>query len=313
MSKILITGANGFIGQHLIQHSNLNKSALILLTRRKINRPLPPGAANIIVDLNDLDKCKAALSSHQIDTVIHLAASVHQNQTSTIITDDLKQININFTSNLAKMCINQGLKRFIFMSSIGVHGFNSHSMAINETQTFEPQNAYTKSKVLAEESLNKIFLSQSNCKLNIIRPPMVYGPNSLGSFRLLIKALQLHLPLPFKNVHNQKSFISINNLTDFIIRLLETEALGNEVFTVADKEIISTSELIQILKMHLNSKTYSYACPQSLIKIFFHLLHKENLYQSLYGNSAIDTSKAKKLLNWEAPFDFSDEIGKSLR
>lgn len=313
MSKILITGANGFIGQNLIKHPFFQNKNLLVLTRKPLITN-QPNIENVVLDLHqDIAVYSELIRQYDVETIIHLAASVHSSQYLNEMDEQVKQINIQAPLNLAAAAIENQIKKFIFMSTIGVHGSEDNNQAISENTPFAPTNAYTQSKALAETNLQQLFTQNQHTKLHIIRPPMVYGPNSLGSFRMLIKALQWNLPVPFKHIHNQKSFISINNLTDFITRILQVDLMQHETFVIADKECISTTELITILKTALNSKTWNYALPPAVLKTLLQITKKENLYYSLYGNSVINTQKAKDLLNWEAPYRFQNEITNSLR
>ena len=290
MTKILVTGASGFVGRYLVNH--LSKTdEVIACVREKSN--LLPSSVQQIVGNNFFD---IALPK-DTDVIVHLAGIAHNKNNSV---DEFKKINVDGTLELARKALEANIKRFIFISSIGVNGNSTHGKAFTEQDTPNPTNDYTKSKYEAEKALAKLF-ENTNIDLVIIRPPLIYAHDAPGNFSKLLMLIKLGQFLPFGCTHNQRSFIVIENLVSFITACIYHDTKINETFLIADDEVISTKQLIQCLSSGMGKSMILLPVPTKLLSTLADVTGKVSIFEQLYGNLQIDNRKAKKFFNWHPP------------
>ncbi|MEN8358239.1 NAD-dependent epimerase/dehydratase family protein [Acinetobacter towneri] len=292
--KILITGATGFVGAALVQKINSLYDIIALV--RAQNSLLPLTVQQLVA--NNIFKAKLP---SDIDVIIHLAGRAHilNDQTIDPLTE-FRKVNVEGTLQLARQALEKKVKRFIFMSSIGVNGSVTKQQPFTEDAAPQPHADYALSKLEAEEALKKLFAG-SDTELVIIRPPLVYAAHAPGNFARLLKLVATNLPLPFARTQNKRSFVALENLVDFIQTCIEHPNAANQTFLVADQESISTGELVQYLKEGMGKKARFIYLPQPLMKLGAACIGKSKLYEQLFESLEVDTSKAQKLLGWIAP------------
>lgn len=294
--NILVTGVSGFVGQELIQHLyQMENFSLTVLSRRIVNT-LPQEIKQLIgEDIFSLQW------SDEIDVVIHLAGRAHiLNEQTTDPLTEFRKVNVEGTLQLARQALDKKVKRFIFMSSIGVNGSVTTQEPFTEDALPQPHADYAVSKLEAEEELKKLF-SDSDTELVIIRPPLVYAAHAPGNFARLLKLVTTNLPLPFVGTKNKRSFVALENLVDFIQTCIEHPNAANQTFLVADQTSISTRELVQYLKQGMGKPARFIYLPQPIMKLGAACIGKSKLYEQLFESLEVDTSKAQNLLGWKAP------------
>lgn len=288
--SVLVTGATGFVGRYLV--NDLSKTdEVIACVREKSN--LLPSSVQQIVGNNFFD---IALSK-DTDVIVHLAGIAHNKNNSV---DEFKKINVDGTLELARKALEVNIKRFIFVSSIGVNGNSTHGKAFTEQDTPNPTNDYTKSKYEAEKALAKLF-ENTNIDLVIIRPPLIYAHDAPGNFSKLLMLIKLGQFLPFGCTNNQRSFIAIENLVSFITACIYHDTKINETFLIADDEVISTKQLIQCVSSGMGKSMILLPVPTKLLSMLADATGKVSIFEQLYGNLEIDNRKAKKFFNWHPP------------
>ena len=292
--RVLITGATGFLALALIERVNSLYDTVALI--RTHNNFLSVNiqqlvAANIFeADLPD-----------NLDVIIHLAGRAHiLNEQTTDPLSEFRKVNVEGTLQLARQALDKKVKRFIFMSSIGVNGSVTSEKAFTEDALPQPHADYAVSKLEAEQELKKLFAG-SDTELVIIRPPLVYAAHAPGNFARLLKLVASNLPLPFAGTQNKRSFVALENLVDFIQTCIEHPNAANQTFLVADQTPISTRELVQYLKQGMGKPARFIYIPQSLMKLGAACIGKSKLYEQLFESLEVDTTKAQKLLGWTAP------------
>ena len=198
------------------------------------------------------------------------------------------------------------------MSSIGVCGSETTTQ-FNEKSPTNPKTLYAKSKLEAEEYLLSLA-KESKTKLIIIRPPMIIGPGAPGNFDKLVNAINRNLPLPLGSVDfNKKSFLSISNLNDFIYRCLSIKYFKNDLFLLADSQYYSTSYFIELLCHSMKKKNILFPFPPSLLKKLLQIIGKKELSIKLLSNLQIDSSHARKSLDWNPPISTETELEKCFK
>lgn len=292
--KLLITGATGFVGSALIERVNSSYDTLALVrTHNNVWSPnIQQFVANNIFEVDFPDN---------IDVIIHLAGRAHiLNEQTTDPLSEFRKVNVDGTLQLARQALDKKVKRFIFMSSIGVNGSITLQQPFTEDAIPQPHADYAVSKSEAEQELKKLFAG-SDTELVIIRPPLVYAAHAPGNFARLLKLVASNLPLPFAGTNNKRSFVALENLVDFIQTCIQHPNAANQTFLVADQTSISTRELVQYLKQGMGKPVRFIYIPQPLMKLGAVCIGKSKLYEQLFESLEVDTTKAQKLLCWTAP------------
>lgn len=288
--KILVTGSTGFIGATLLD--KLTAFDVSVLNRKN-------GKNTINHSLEDFLTADCIKSKY--DIAIHLAGIAHRNASF----DELSTINVQATCAMAKQLANQGMKRFIFISSIGVHGSSTSNEPFNEKSDINPHNDYAVSKYHAEVELTKLA-KELNFELVIIRPPLVYGISAPGNFKKLYKLASTGIPLPLGLVRNARSFISVDNLCQFILLAMQHPRAANQSFVVSENPSISSLQLIKAIWKSKNIRSFVIPIPVTLLTGGLNILGLNSIANQLFGNLEVDSTKARNLLGWQPTESFQD-------
>ena len=310
--KVFITGATGFVGRALVSEL-ISSDVEIVATVRHRTAELPERVRQIVCDdLSQLSETNSLIDIlSDVDIVIHTAARAHVMRDS--ISDPLneyRKMNVTATKELARQAAEAGVKRFIFVSSVKVNGEStSHNQMFSETDEPQPVDDYSLSKLEAEQALIDMR-KVSPMKVVIIRSPLVYGPGVKANFANVIKLINKGWSLPFGRVHNKRSMIAIDNLIAFIKLCMSHPAAANELFLIADKEDISTTALLKNIAKAYGVKSILLPIPVALMSGLAKLLGKQDLADRLFGNLQIDTSKARRILNWSPVITMDEQLEK---
>ncbi len=305
MSKsILITGATGFIGNHLLSELE-QKNHRIVIALRKPSTSNSNHKTTVVGEIDNSTPWKTALEN--IDVVIHLAARAHILQESVTNPEaQFDRVNAEGTINLVKQCIEAEVKHFIFLSSIGAVTTLSDTI-INESSPCNPDTPYGKSKLKAEKALEELC-QNSSMNYTILRPTLVYGANNPGNMERLLKLVAKGLPLPLGGVNNSRSLVYVGNLVDAIIPCINHPNAKNQTFIVSDGEDLSTPELIRRIGKAMNKTPLLLPIPSSVIRIGTKLLGKGEVGDRLLGSLQVDSSKIRETLNWQPPYTVDEGL-----
>ena len=311
--NILVTGANGFVGQSLVNNLLNNTKHKVVASVRKIPSRKLSYEYRIINNLED----KPTLTNvfKDIDVVIHTAARVHvMDDKSVDPLMEFRKINVEGTLNLAQQAIKAGVKRFIFISSIKVNGEGTElGKPYTEDSKPNPIDPYGISKYEAEQGLLALAETTS-LEVVIIRPTLVYGENVKGNFHSLMKWTYKGIPLPIGGIkHNLRSLVSVDNLVDFIVTCIEHKDAKNEIFLISDDDDISTADLLEEIAKGLGVKNRAVNIPSKLINTAASAIGKSGVAQRLSGSLQVDISKAKTLLGWHPKYSTSESIQKTAK
>ncbi|PKF63056.1 UDP-glucose 4-epimerase [Psychromonas sp. psych-6C06] len=295
--KILITGASGFIGTALLNRYPDKKFRKVLRAMNGRNS-LDTFHINSVNDNTDWSG-----AFNDVDVVIHLAGLAHSNS----YTDSkYADVNTNGTIHLASEAERGGVKRFIFVSSIGVIGNKTIGNEVfSEDSIPAPQSSYAKSKYIAEQRLLDIA-SKSNMEVVVIRPVLVYGKNAPGNFRKLVNLVNKVPMLPFALCDNKRSFISVDNLADFISVCIEHPKAKNEIFCISDGVDVSIKEFTNGIAKGLEKPLIQLPVPSFVFSLLGKVSGKKEQIEQLTGDLQVDSSKARELLGWKPPFTMAD-------
>lgn len=310
MSKILVTGAGGFIGKAVSQR--LFKDYSVRLASRYLNvaRPNDLSVDTVLSpDLGSNGNWTEALK--EVNVVIHLAALAHltNNPKANPLTE-FRRINAEGTLELARQAVSIGVKRFVFVSSIGVNG-NENSIPFTEVDIPDPIEPYAVSKLEAEDGLRQIA-NRSNMGVVIIRPPLVYGSNAPGNFGSLLRWVKSGVPLPLGAINNKRSFVALDNLVDLIITCLDHPAAANQTFLAGDGEDLSTTELLKRVALALGKPSRLIPVSVGVLQWTASILGKKAMMQRLCGSLQVDISKARNVLGWTPPITVEEGLRRAV-
>jgi len=283
MTKILITGANSFVGTNFRKFSKFKDTEEISLYT---NKP------------EDIDYSK-------FDVVLHLAAIVHQ--TKKIPDTTYFTINRDLCLQVAEQAKKAGIKQFVFLSSLKVYGeYIPDSELRCEGSKCFPDDAYGKSKYEAEIGLRK--LEDADFTISIIRPPLVYGVGVKANMFNLVRLVESFPILPFININNKRNIIYIENLVGFIERIIVNGASG--IFIAKDEGALSTTELVGFLSKYLGRRVILFKLPDLIIRICKYL--KPGIFTRLYGSLEFDNCKTLNQLKYSPKYSSEEGIKKWL-
>jgi len=292
--NILVTGAAGFVGSALC--TELLALGHDVYAHVRPGSTWPCGTTPVACNLEALPAAFEGLAG--IDVVVHLAGRAHKlGDTAADPLQAFMSVNRDATVALAKAADAAGVKRFLFISSIGVHGNLTGDQPFTEHSPFAPAADYAQSKMQAEIQLVELLKTRT-MELVRIRPPLVYGAQAPGNFRKLLKMTSLGLPLPFGGVRNQRSLISLSNLVSIIALCTTHPNAANEDFVVSDGSRLSIAEISRALGRGLGRTPPMIWVPSILLRGAFSLSGKRSIYEQLFLSLVVDSSKSERLLGW---------------
>ena len=252
--RILITGSNGYIAQSL--YKSLQETYNVQCISLRSNQWLQESFSNYAV-------------------IIHTAGIAHVTHKEKDL-NVYDEINHKLTSAVAIKAKQEGVKQFIFLSSILVYGESRPTISfIDKTTEPSPTTPYGKSKLKAEKAL--LNLKDITFKVAILRLPMVYGPKSKGNYSSLSRFAKKS-PI-FIRVKNKRSIIYVEHLTEFIHELIKNEYEG--IYFPQNKEAVSTAQLIKAIRDAHDKKTLILPCPYWVLKGLM-LMHP--MFKKVFGS-----------------------------
>lgn len=304
MNTVLLTGSTGFVGSALLAElKKLPDFRVVSAVRSAV-----VSVSDDVVVVGNIDGTTDYSSAlNGVDVMVHAAARAHIMRDE--VSDPLaeyRKVNVEGTLNLAKQAVAADVKRFIFISSIGVHGLNS-SRPFKETDIEAPHDAYAISKCEAEQGLRKLA-TETGLEVVIIRPPLVYGGAAPGNFRSLINLANKSVPLPFGAVNNHRSMVYVGNLVSFIIHCIQHPMAANQTFLVSDGEDVSLRNLVTYIRLCFGRSPRLLPVPVGLFKLAGALTGKRGVVDRLVGDLQVDSSKARSLLGWAPPYTVEQGI-----
>ena len=306
--RVLVTGANGFVGRAVVGALRARAITVVAVGRRQ-----PEIAADATVVIDNYDSrtdWRAAL--RDVDAVVHLAGRTHSldlrapGAAATYI-----ETNVGASVQLATQAIAAGVTRFVFMSSIKVNG-EAHLGSAASTPRYAgndtpaPRDHYGRSKWQAEQRL--IALAQNHrLALTILRPPLVYGPHQRGNLRWLVDWIAHSRPLPFASVNNLRSLIYVHNLADAVVAALAADSPSARIFTLADVDI-ATPDLVRAFAQALGVRPHLWPIPPQLLLGATALVRRTDIAERLLGSLLVDSAAACAELGWSPRVAFAPAL-----
>lgn len=309
-TSILLTGATGFVGQGILKQALLQSIDVLCISRKamQIISGTTGNMGNIVMpELAANTDWSAALSG--VSSVIHCAARVHVMQESSA--DPLalfRLVNVVATLNLARQAAQAGVRQFIFISSVKVNGEQTTpGQPYTEDSSPQPEDAYGISKYEAELALLELGRN-TGMAITIIRPPLVYGPGVRANFLSLLQSVRRGIPLPLGSIHNQRSFIYLDNLVSLVLCCLDNPKASNQVFLASDGHDLSTTELLQACATALGVPSRLIPFPAKLLSLAASLIGKKSMADRLCQSLQVDISKTKQVLDWVPPYTIAQGL-----
>ena len=281
---LMITGASGFIGSNFIERY-----------KDKYN----------IIPVDLLKIKPEEIDFRGVDTVLHLAALVHQMKGAP--REKYFEVNTELTRRVAEEAKKQGVRHFVFYSTVKVYGYDgdlyNHNIILNEESECKPMNdPYGESKWEAEKILRR--LEDDNFKIGIIRPPMVYGKGVKGNMESLIKLVKMLPILPFNYDKNRRSLVNIENLMYLTALVIDKEASG--VFLPLDEKNISLKEIVEGIEKAYNLKRINIPMIQPIFWLLTKL--KPNIMVRLFGTLQFDNKLTREKLGYIPKLKYVERI-----
>lgn len=250
MTKILLTGSSGFVGSNLFDalHQDFELFGLDITKNGK----LPENRVYGWDVLSDLPA---------VDVIIHLAGKAHDT-TNTAEEKEYFEVNLNLTQKIFDYFLQSKAKKFIFFSTVKAVA-DSVEGILNEETTPNPKTAYGKSKLAAEQYINRQPIPDDKL-VYILRPCMIHGPGNKGNLNLLYSIVKKGIPWPLGAFQNLRSFTSVENLSYIVVKLIKGQ-IASGVYQIGDDEPISTNELINLIAKALDRKPKVWSMPKWII------------------------------------------------
>jgi nucleoside-diphosphate-sugar epimerase len=301
-SSILVTGATGFVGHAVVNELAKRGRAVLAGVRQGSSDVFFKAAASVetvsLGDLSDEPDFRDVFSS--IDTVVHCAARAHvMNERGTDLLSTYRKHNTQATLNLARQAAMAGVRRFVFISTIKVNGEQtSLGLPFTEGDVLAASDPYGFSKLEAEQGLLELA-KESTMDVVIIRPVLVYGKGVKGNFATMIRLVNSGIPLPFGQIANKRSLVSLDNLVDLIITCIDHPKAVNQVFLAGDGDDVSTTQLLRQLAQAMGKPSRLVRVPLFVLAMLAAMFGKRAAVQRSLGSLQVDISKSRTVLGWQ--------------
>ncbi len=300
MIRVLVTGADGFIGRavcialaegghHVVAGT---RSGRVVASARENRR---------LGDLGHPEGMERWVSN--IDAIVHLAARVHiMTEKSSDPLAEYRRVNVEGTRYLAEAAEREGVRRLVFLSTAKVNGDATTGRPFSGADLPNPQDSYGKSKWEAEQLLAEIG-SRGRLETVVLRVPLVYGPGVRANFLSLLRLCDTHFPLPFGAItDNRRSLIYVGNLASAIAKALQHPNAAGKTFLVSDGAAVSTAELVRTMRAALERPARLLSISPGLLRLTLSLVGKAAVADRLTGSLEIDNGAIVKALGWHAPW-----------
>lgn len=306
MSRVAVTGANGFVGSALVE--TLVRGGV---QARGLVRSASQRGQVTIGDIHGQTDWGAALQG--VDVVIHCAARVHvmvESEREPIAA--FRRINTDGSRRLAEEAARMGVQRIVYVSSIKVYG-ETTPMTPRGPEHFRfddapsPVDPYGVSKWEAEQAIMEVA-DRTGLEFVIVRPPLVYGPGVGGNFARLVQLVRRGVPIPFGRVRNYRSLVARQNLVDLLAKCASHPCAPGRVFLVSDDEDVSTPDLVRRIASAMGQPSRLIPVPVWFLRTIGRLTGRSAEVERLLDSLTVDIQATRDILGWDPPVTLDEGI-----
>jgi nucleoside-diphosphate-sugar epimerase len=304
VSRILVTGATGFVGRAVVAALTAEGEEVHAAVRHAPEPPFPPGVA--VARHGDLaEPVDWAPLLAGIDFVVHLAGIAHAGPG--IAEEHYDRVNHRATAALADAARAVGVSRAVFISSIRAQTGPAADHVVSEADEPRPTDPYGRSKLAAERAV-----ARSGVPFTILRPVLVYGPGVKGNLRALMRLAALPIPLPFGALTARRSLVSLANLAGAITFVLRHDARAGETYVVADPAPLTLAEIVTALRRGLGRKPGLVAVPPAVLRVALGAIGRGANWEQINGALVADAGKLMAA-GWRADADTAGALAEMMR
>ncbi len=314
--RVLITGASGFVGYHLIEAALRHGLEVFAAVRKssQVDHLKHFDIQYTSLDFTSVDALQKDLEEKHYHYIIHAAGT-----TKAPTQEAYNLVNASYTANLAAAAHKVGVKKFLFISSLAALGPAVPNAVITERQPPNPITSYGMSKLVAEKQLD--IFKMAGLPLTVLRPTAVYGPREKDIF-IIFKTFKKGLEPYIGNKPQQLSFVYGPDLAETAVQLLFSPY--NEAFNISDGKVYDRYALANIFKSVFKNKTLKIHIPLFIVRIIATLseklakkgstpaLNREKLAELTATNWACSIDKLKAAINYEPKYDLDKGLTESL-
>jgi nucleoside-diphosphate-sugar epimerase len=307
-NTVLVTGANGFVGQALC-------AALVAAGRdvRMAVRAPQPGLPDTVTvgEIGPTTDWGPAL--YGVRNVVHLAARTHVlRETAADPLAEFRRINVSGSERLARQAAARGARRIVFLSSVKVNGESTATRPFTEDDAPRPEDAYGRSKLEAEQKLARVA-AETGLEVVVLRPPLVYGPGVKGNFLRLMQFVARGVPLPLGAIGNRRSLVYVGNLADAIVQAIDAPGATGATYLVSDGEDVSTPDLVRGLARALGVTARLPSLPLAALSFIAAVAGKREELARLAGSLQVDGSRIRRELSWRPRYTLAQGLAETAR
>ncbi|PTN33320.1 SDR family oxidoreductase [Desulfonatronum sp. SC1] len=310
--RILVTGANGFVGRALCSALRDQGHAVraAVRTRSVLDDALPLKSEGVsdedVVEVGDIDgetDWSDALTGVQV--VVHLAGRAHRIQDKAKALSAYRVVNLDGTENMTRQAVKSGVGRVVFVSSIKVNGEQTHGRPFTEDDPPGPEDPYGITKWEAEQVLAEASAA-TGLEVTILRPPLVHGPGVKGNLLRLMDGIRQGRTLPLGAVRNKRSMLGLENLCSALSLCVAHSTTGT--YLLADAETISSRDLVQILAEGMDRKAKLFSVPVAWMEVAAKFAGRQSEFRRLTGSLEVDAGKIRRELGWAPTKSLEDGL-----
>jgi nucleoside-diphosphate-sugar epimerase len=304
---VLVTGASGFIGRALVAELHARGRQVMAAVRT----PSSDGNERVVGEIGPETDWSGIMRG--VEVIVHAAGRAHVPRGAAHdVLSEFRRVNVEGSRRLALQAAECGAKRIVFISSIGVMGNDTDGRApFSVDDAPAPKEHYAVSKLEAEIALREVA-DQANIEVVVVRPPLVYGARAPGNFTRLLRLIRSGWPLPFGAVENCRSFVSLENLVDLLIRCADAPAAAGQTFLVADGQDISTPELLRKLAAAMGQPLRLIPVPMYVLRLAGRVAGRRDELQRLIGSLRINIRHTCETLDWIPPLDLEESLRRAV-
>jgi nucleoside-diphosphate-sugar epimerase len=293
-ARVLVTGASGFVGRHLVPY--LAKRGFEVFAAAREPKEIQAGPGVIPVELPDLSVGTVDWSGlvEGCDFAIHLAGIAHADED--IPEAHYQAVNCDALGSLASAARKAGVNRIVYVSSVRAQSGPVAEGILSEANQPKPTDAYGRAKLAGESALREA-LAGAETDWVTLRPVLVYGPGVKGNMARLSKLAHIPLPLPLKALRGHRSILSVENLASAILHCLSANDARHQILLVADEAPLQVADIVAGMRQGLGRKPGLFGLPSAPLSSVARLAGKADAWARLDGDLVVST-EAIRATGW---------------